>query len=72
MRRKWLQEARVSAGLTQAQVSDHLGMSRGMYYCIESGRRRPSPEKARRLGDLLDVDWTKFYEEDDGNDQDER
>lgn len=47
--------------LTQKSVSAAVGLSRGAYANIESGRRRPSPEVAQRIGLILGFDWTVFY-----------
>ena len=45
------------------QVADRAGISESMYCLIESGKRRPSPEVAKRIGSYLGFDWTKFYDD---------
>ncbi|MDY3990211.1 MAG: helix-turn-helix transcriptional regulator [Massilioclostridium sp.] len=58
----WLVEARAKIGLTQKEVSDRTNISRSHYTNIEQGVRRPSPETAKTIGEVLNIDWQKFYE----------
>lgn len=59
--RTWLIKARGKE--TQKSVAEKVGISQNFYSCIESGQRCPSPKVARRIGVVLKVDWTKFYEQ---------
>ncbi|MFD5009525.1 helix-turn-helix domain-containing protein [Streptomyces chartreusis] len=49
-----LKRRRESAGLTQEQLSQRAVMSRTHIAHIEAGRRRPDPEDARRLDQVLE------------------
>lgn len=60
--RTWLKEIREKQGMTQEQFAVMLGMERTTYTSIESGYRNPSVPNAKKLGDLLDCDWTLFFE----------
>lgn len=56
-----LKKIRESSGKTQAGVSLLSGITRSYYTNIESGKRRPSPEVAQKIAEVLGFDWTKFY-----------
>ena len=57
-----LKQLRLQKCLTMRQVADAADISESMYCLIESGKRRPSPEAAKRIGSVLGFDWTKFYD----------
>lgn len=59
--RIWLIEARGKE--TQKSVAEKAGISQNFYSCIENGQRCPSPKVAQRIGEVLGVDWTCFFEE---------
>ena len=49
-------------GLTQDQVAKESEIERKTYYnMIERGKRRPSVEVAKRIGKVLQFDWTYFF-----------
>lgn len=50
-----LKQARNRVGLTQAQVADRLGVSVSTYACYETGRRQPTPQKVKKLADILNT-----------------
>lgn len=58
--RTWLIEARGKE--TQKIVAEKIGISQNFYSCIENGQRCPSPRVAQRIGEVLGIDWTKFFE----------
>ncbi|MFV0497461.1 MAG: helix-turn-helix transcriptional regulator [Candidatus Fimivivens sp.] len=58
---KLLIKNRKSKCMTQSDVAEAIGISRAHYTNIEKGNRRPSPEIAQKIGDILGVDWTTFY-----------
>lgn len=58
-----LKELRIKKDVTMRQVAERAGISESMYCLIESGKRRPSPEVAKRIGGFLGFDWTKFYDD---------
>ncbi len=51
---KWLFEARQEKKLTQASVAQKSKISRQYYCFIENGSRRPSPQVAQRIAEVLD------------------
>lgn len=61
--RSWLIEARKKHGMLKKDAAESFGISTQMYGAIENGTRRPSPEKAKLIGELFGFDWTRFYEE---------
>lgn len=54
---------RVIKGLTQEQLAEKTGISRSHVTRIERGEIRPSVPVAKKLGEILDVDWRCFYDE---------
>lgn len=62
-----LKQKRADKGYTQADMARHLDCTENYYHQIESGRRRPSPERSKLIGKLLDIDWTTFYDDNKNN-----
>lgn len=62
-KRKWLCNIRKEKNCSISYISEKVGITQTYYFYIEKGCRRPSPEVAKKIGDLLDFDWTRFYEE---------
>lgn len=58
--RYWLIELRKER--TQQEVASLSGISQNYYSWIESGKRTPRPEIAKKMAAVLGFDWTKFYE----------
>lgn len=56
-----LEEKRKEMGLTQEEIAHKLNITRQYYNAIENMKRKPSVELAKKLGDLLDLDWTYFF-----------
>ena len=54
---------RVIKGMTQEQLAEKAGVSRSHVTRIERGEIRPSVPVAKKLGEVLDVDWRCFYDE---------
>ena len=61
--KKLLQSKRHEFNLTQAELADVLAVSEHYVYLIEAGLRKPSVSLAKRIGEVLHLDWTLFYEE---------
>jgi len=57
-------KTRKEKGLTQEEVASltKAGITRQYYGMIENGERRPSVEIAKSVADVLDIDWTIFFE----------
>lgn len=51
--------------LTQAELAQALGVSQRMVAACEAGERRPSVDLAKRIGEELDMPWTRFYEDEE-------
>lgn len=60
--RVWLVEYRKRKGLSQAQVAKKIETSQQAYNYIENNQRNPSVELAKKIADVLNFSWTKFYE----------
>ena len=59
--RTWLKEIRTNMHKSQADVANKVGISQQCYFFYESGERRPSVEVAKKIGEYLNFDWTRFY-----------
>ena len=53
---------RVIKGLTQGQLAEQIGVSRSHITRIEKGDIKPSVPVAKKLGQVLEVDWKFFFE----------
>lgn len=62
-KRIWLVNYRTKKGLSQNQVANQIEVSQQMYNYIENGKRNPSPKLAKKIADVLNFSWTKFYED---------
>lgn len=61
--RIWLKEMRALKGLTQEQLASIVGVSRTMITEIENGNAAPSVNSAKKIADVLDFDWVRFFED---------
>ena len=59
---EYIKNERKKLGLTQAAVARGSGISRQMYGFIEKGVRRPSVDVAKKIAEVLGIEWTRFYE----------
>ncbi len=62
IRRHWLTASRNEKKITMKQLAESIGISESFYCQIESGKRRPSVENAKKLASILGFDWTMFFE----------
>ena len=53
-------KARKNKGYTQKQVAELAKVSEEYISLIESGKRKPSVKVAKKLGAVLDIQWTIF------------
>lgn len=63
--REWLRDARNKKGMSQQQVAQVVGISAPSYNNIENGKFAPKVINAKAIGVVLGVDWRRFYEDDD-------
>lgn len=56
-----LKKQRLEMGLSQKQVAEQCGIKQGYYSRIENNTRTPSVKLAKKLADLLQIDWTEFF-----------
>lgn len=62
---EWLKEIRERAGRTQQEVAEDAEIDRSTYANIETGKRTPGVETAKKIAEALGFDWTRFYEKDE-------
>lgn len=58
-----LKDKRIEKGMTQQEVAEAVGMTDMAISYYESGLRIPKPTTAKKLGELLNFDWRKIYED---------
>lgn len=56
-----LKAKREEAGLTQEELGRRLGMSRQAVSLLELGTNKPTVANAKKLGEILNFDWTELY-----------
>ena len=63
--REWLCEIRKARNMTHDAVASASGISRAYYTNVENGKRGdPLPvDTAKKIAETLGFDWTKFFEE---------
>jgi transcriptional regulator with XRE-family HTH domain len=52
---KNIREARINAGLSQAELAEKMGVSQPRVSQWENGKSPPSPEQLKQLGEVLDL-----------------
>ena len=57
-----LKEIRKEKRMTQTEVAEKAGIKRLRYWTYEAGKRKPKPEIAMKIADVLEFDWKDFYE----------
>ncbi|MGI6326691.1 MAG: helix-turn-helix transcriptional regulator [Saccharofermentanales bacterium] len=65
--RVWLIERRKKQQMTQLAVARKIGITRAYYAQLELASRSPSIKVAKKLADVLDFEWTVFYNDDPEN-----
>ena len=63
MKREWLIEKRKNKKISQEELAKKCDVAQVTIARIENGERRPSPELAKKIADVLNFSWTKFYED---------
>ena len=58
---EYIAEARKKKNLTQTKAASLIGMHQASYSNIESGKRKPSVDAAKKIASVLDVDWKLFF-----------
>lgn len=61
--RTWLKHQRLTKGLTQKDVADKAKIARTTYASIEQGERNASVPTAKAIANILDFDWTIFFDD---------
>jgi len=60
--REWLTQLRVDMGMTQAQLGKFANVTNYQISKIEIGKNNPSVLVAKKIADVLNFNWTQFYE----------
>ena len=57
-----LKDLRENANLTQVELAEKAGVTQSTIAMIENGTNKPRVPLAKRLGEILNVDWKFFYD----------
>lgn len=55
-------DLRTQKGLSQEAVAEQSGISRVYYTMIENGTKCPAPKVAKKIANVLGIEWTIFFE----------
>lgn len=61
--RQWLIDLRIKKGIEQKYIAKQAGITPQMMYYIEHGQKNPRVKVAKKIADVLNFSWTKFYED---------
>ncbi len=61
--RYWLKQIRLEKGLDQKKVARLIGKTPACYCSIEKGVRNPTVKLAKAIANVLEFDWTLFYQD---------
>ena len=64
--RGWLKSMRESAGLSKTALAKEVGAHLSVIGKYEAGIRTPKRKRAKKIAEVLGFDWTRFYEDEDG------
>ncbi len=59
---EWLIEIRKNKDLTQKEVAILANISQAHYATIETGVKKPSVKTAKKIAEVLEFEWTRFFE----------
>ena len=54
---------RVKKNLTQGELAKKAGVVRQTISNIECGLTKPSVKLAKKLGEILEIEWTNFFDD---------
>ena len=60
--RDWLKQKRTDKGLTQNELADLVDVDTSLIGKYELGMRTPSVKTAKKIAEVLEFEWTRFYE----------
>jgi DNA-binding XRE family transcriptional regulator len=69
--RDWLIALREERGATQGAVAAAAGIAQPSYFEIEKGLSTPKPGTAMKIGEYLGFPWTRFYDDEHDEHEDE-
>lgn len=58
-----LADKRMKKGLTQEEVANLCGIARTTYAMYEQNKRTPRVSVAKKIAEVLEFDWTLFFED---------
>jgi hypothetical protein len=60
---KILKDLRVDLNMSQRELAEKVGVNYRTISSYETGARELPVKVAKRLGEVLEIDWWKFYED---------
>lgn len=58
-----LKEERLRFGYSQQRLANEAGITVRYYQYLEKGEYKPSVDVAKKIAEILDFDWTQFFQE---------
>lgn len=58
-----LKVIRKAKGLRQSDLAQAANISQSLVVKIEQGDRKPSVKTAKKIAEVLGIDWTEFFKE---------
>ena len=58
-----LKNARYNKGISQSDIAGKINVTTQYYNLLENGHRKPSPERAQKIAEILSLDWSGFYDD---------
>lgn len=61
----WIRDLRMKRNVSQAKIATECNISRQHYNFIENKKRRPSPELAQRIAEVLGIpnEWPRLLQD---------
>ena len=60
--RDWLREIRLNKHCSEVQVAKQAGIAQSSYHRLETGEKNPSVDTAKKIANVLEFHWTKFFD----------
>ncbi|SDO80710.1 helix-turn-helix transcriptional regulator [Halobacillus aidingensis] len=57
-----IEKKRKELKYTQEEIARKTGITRQYYNSIENNKKKPSVSLAKQLSEVMEVDWTIFFE----------
>lgn len=60
--RNWFKEAMEKQSISRVEIAKEADVTPEYIYMITTGERNPSVQLAKKLADILGIEWPKFFD----------